>query len=97
MPNYIEEKVEEFMKTDCQCKFIITTPEHSKEDCQHYTYSLEKYFLKDSLTSLLLKCKEAVGEEKLIPKSAAGSREEVHSDGWNSCRSTTLQNLDALK
>jgi hypothetical protein len=102
MPNYIEEKVEEFGDND----FTVII----KDGVQYMQYETAKEYLKASLTDLLLKCKEAVGEERNIEAHGFESPEKAlewskpddiadysHDLGYNSCRSTTLQNLDNLE
>ena len=56
-----KKKVEEFEKGICNCKFIITTPEHSRKYCPHYTWNEEKAFL---LTTIDQTAKETLEANK---------------------------------
>lgn len=62
-----EEK--EFMATVCPCRWILTTPEHTKEDCPHYTFAAEKDFIRKNYVprSTLQELEERV--EKLRRKN----------------------------
>ena len=48
-PESIERIIKEFMETLCPCRWIITTPEHAKKDCPHYTFAPERDFITQAL------------------------------------------------
>ncbi|MHB8674637.1 MAG: hypothetical protein ACYDAK_13300 [Candidatus Limnocylindrales bacterium] len=41
--------IKEFDEMTCPCRWIITTPEHKKKDCPHYTFADEHSFLSSKL------------------------------------------------
>ena len=56
LPIELQKVIEEFMDglcpcSLCPCRWIVTTPEHSKRDCPHYTFAPEIDFIKDVLLS----------------------------------------------
>lgn len=94
--SYIEQKVKEF-----ENKFIEVDEEFGGFPSFKDTMDAEeaKEFLKEALTSLLLKCKEAVGEERKQESGDLSYQDwnVPYTEGYNDHRSTTLQNLDKLK
>jgi hypothetical protein len=86
--SYIEEKVEEFENI----AFGIVGEVNNGKEIAQLTILFE-----DTMSSLLLKCKEAVGEEEIIENDEEDDRKIWKAIGSNARRSTTLQNLDNLE
>lgn len=59
----IDDILKQFDETICPCRWIITTPEHTKKDCPHYTFSAEKSFLRSKLLELQAETEKRVSGE----------------------------------
>ena len=67
LPQLREKILKEFDETICSCRWIITTPEHKKKDCPHYTYSEDKKFLSQALTEVAEETYKAVEISPIEP------------------------------
>lgn len=78
----------EFEDGACNCRFIITTPEHARKDCPHYTWSEEKSFLRSALIRVR---EETLKEAMRLTEGMKGSKKHLcpFNDGECTCNCYT--------
>lgn len=102
--NYIEQKVEEVMQSK-PMKFLsqLHAEQIMVRGASQWVGETTEDVVRSALTTLLEKCKEAVGEEREEDISKIAEEYDdmvfervIENEGWNACREQTLKNINKL-